>query len=86
MHVILYIKTYPMFGLIWFYGISIIVDYLMLNPLYIYILNYIRFGDILLMTFLNEPKLIFLHTIKWFQVLLNKCHNLTSVICSHTCK
>ena len=26
--------------------------------------------DILLITFLNEPKLIILHTVKWFQVLL----------------
>ena len=27
------------FGLVWFYGISSIVDYLMPNPLYTYILN-----------------------------------------------
>ena len=26
----------------------------------------------------------FLHIIKWFQVLLNKSHNLTSIICLHT--
>ena len=27
------------FGLVWFYGIPTIVGYLMLNPLYTYILN-----------------------------------------------
>ena len=27
------------FGLVWFYGISTIVDYLMLNPVHTYILN-----------------------------------------------
>ena len=27
------------FGVVWFYGISIIVGYLMPNPLYTYILN-----------------------------------------------
>ena len=26
--------------------------------------------DILLITFLNKPKLILLHTVNWFQVLL----------------
>ena len=37
---------------------------------YIYI-KYIWFVNILLITFLNEPKLIlFLHTVKWFPVLL----------------
>ena len=30
---------------------------------------------ILLRTFLNEPKLIFLHTVKWFQVLLCVTNN-----------
>ena len=34
----IYIK-YVWFGLVWFYGISIIVGYLMPNPLYTYILN-----------------------------------------------
>ena len=28
------------------------------------------YKQILLITFLNEPKLILLHTVKWFQVLL----------------
>ena len=27
------------FGLVWFYGISTIVDYLMPNPVYTYVLN-----------------------------------------------
>ena len=30
---------------------------------------------ILLMKFLNEPELILLHTVKWFQVLLRICNN-----------
>ena len=34
----MYIK-YILFGLVWFYGISTIVGYLMPNPLYTYILN-----------------------------------------------
>ena len=34
----IYIK-YKEFGLLWFYGISTIVDYLMLNALYTYLLN-----------------------------------------------
>ena len=33
--------------------------------------------EILLRTFLNEPKLILLHTVKWFQVLLYITNNLT---------
>ena len=39
---------------------------------------------ILYITFLNKPKLIFLHTVKWFQILLYNHHNLTSVICLNT--
>ena len=35
------------FGLVWFYGISIIIGYLMPNPLYTYILNMILFGWLL---------------------------------------
>ena len=41
-------------------------------------------GYILLNTFLNEPELFFLYTVKWFQVLLHNSHNSTSVICLHT--
>ena len=51
------------FGLVWFYGISNIVGYLMPNSLYTYTLNiwdlYTHFVD----NILNEPKLIFLHTV-----------------------
>ena len=32
------------FGLVWFYGISTIVGYLMPNPIYTYILNIYDFG------------------------------------------
>ena len=35
--------------------------------------------QILLITFLNEPKLIFLHTIKWFQVLLTMQLNISKL-------
>ena len=44
--------------LVWFYGISTIVGYLMPNPLFTYILNMIC-KHILLITFLNDPELIF---------------------------
>ena len=32
-------QTVPLLGLVWFYGISTIVGYLMPNPLYTYILD-----------------------------------------------
>ena len=32
-------RLFILFGLVWFYGISTIVGYLMPNPLYTYILN-----------------------------------------------
>ena len=57
------------FGLVWFYSISNNVDYLMPNPFYTYTLN-IWFVKIFWFLFLNEPKQIPLHLIKWFQVLL----------------
>ena len=40
--------------------------------------------NIFLVIFLDELELIFLYTVKRFQVLLYNCHNLTSVICLHT--
>ena len=62
--------------LVGFYGISTIVGYLIPNPVYIYIyIRYIWFVNILLITFLNESVLIFLHTVKWFQVLLLNTNN-----------
>ena len=39
------------------------------NPVYTYILDMI-YKHILLIAFSNEPKLIPMHTVKWFQVLL----------------
>ena len=44
--------------------------------IYIYIYIYMIFKDILLIMFLNEPKLILFHTDKWFQVLLSITNNL----------
>ena len=44
------------FGLVWFYGISTIVGYLIPNPFNIYIFN---LGSI----FSNEPELIFLSSL-----------------------
>ena len=38
---------------------------------------------ILLISFLNEAELIFLYTVKWFQVFLFKSNNLTLVIYLH---
>ena len=65
-----------MIGLVWFgYGILAIVGYLMLNPVYTYILNMIC-KHILSIMFLNKPGLIFfLLTVKWFQVLLSYTNN-----------
>ena len=45
-----------------FYAISTIVRYLMPNPLYTYILLYMICKHISLITLLNKPKLILLHT------------------------
>ena len=53
------------FGLVGFYGISTIVD-----TVYKYISN---MSD--LITYWNEPELIFLHTVKRFQVLLCNSNN-----------
>ena len=54
------------------------------NPLYTYILNtYMICKRILYITFSNEQS-SFLHTVKWFQILLYNSHDLTSVICLHT--
>ena len=48
------------FGLVGFYGISTIIDYLMPNPVYTYIWNkYMICKHILLITFLNEPEFFF---------------------------
>ena len=57
--------------LVWFYGISTIVGYLMPNPFYTYI-KYMISKHILKITFLNKPEPVFLlHTIKWFHLILN---------------
>ena len=65
------------FILVWFHGISTIVVYLMPNHLYKYISNiHMIFKDNLLITFCNKPK-VFLHTVKWFQVMLYNSHSLT---------
>ena len=60
-----------LFDFIWFYNISTMVCYLMPNPLYTYIVNiYDLWTHFVSKVFSNEPKLIFLHTVKSFQVLL----------------
>ena len=69
---------FPRFGLVWFYGISTTVGYLMPNPIYTYILN------IYMMCKHICREHSFLHTVKWFQVLLYNSYNLTSVICLRT--
>ena len=38
-------------------------------------IEYMIFKQILLVTFLNEPKLILFHIVKWFQVLLCMTNN-----------
>ena len=61
-------------GLAWFSGISTIVGYLKSNPFYTYILNMIS-KHILMITFLNEPELIFWHNITWFPIFLSNMNN-----------
>ncbi len=66
-------------GLVWFGHISTILGYLMLNPLYTYILNIYDLQTHFVDTFFNEPELFFLHIVKWFQVLLS---NTNSSVCT----
>ena len=56
--------------MVWFYGISNIAGYLIPNPFYTYI-NYMISKHILKLTFLNKSKLVFLHIVKWFYLILN---------------
>ena len=73
------------FGLVGFYGISTITGHLMPNPVYYIIIIHMISEHILLITFLNEPEVIFFHIVKWFQVLLcNTNYSLQhySFICS----
>ena len=69
-------------GLVWLYGISTIVDYLMpkLVDTYISDIWFVNISQITLLTSMSS----FLHTVKLFQVLLCNSNNLTSVICFHT--
>ena len=56
-------------------ALSILVGYLMPNPVNTYIHTYIYMickKNGLLVTCLNEVELIYLHTVKWFQVLLTQ--------------
>ena len=63
-------------SLLGFYGISTIEDYLMPGPVSTYILDNIC-KRILQITFLNEPELICLHTIKCFQIVACNSNNLS---------
>ena len=59
------------------------------NLLYTYVLDICMICKrILLIKFLKEPKLILLHTVKWFQVLLSITNNSFKhpSICSHRVK
>ena len=73
--------------LVGFYGISTIVSYLMPNPLYTYILI-IGFSNSLYVTFLNEPRVISLHTVKWLQAYTNNLIKHQSFVwyCLHSVK
>ena len=55
-----------------FYGISTLVDYLMPNTVYIYILGIydLLANSLWLKLFSNKPELVCLLIVKWFQVLL----------------
>ena len=65
----IYIK-YIGFDVVWFYGISIIVEHLILSTFYTYI-KYMIPKHILKITFLNKPDLIFWLTVKCFHVISN---------------
>ena len=74
-----YIYKYMWFDLFGFYGISTFVGYLMPNPPYIYIYIYnllTHFVD----NILKRVRDLYLHTVKWFLVLVYNSHNSTSVI------
>ena len=73
------------FGLVWFYGISTILGYLMPNPIHTYTLNiYMICEYILLDNILKQIWALFCTQLNDFKVLLYNSHNLTSVICLHT--
>ena len=52
--------------MVWFYGLSTLVGYLMQNPVYTYMLNMI-YKHILLIIYLNEPELIFYSQLNGFK-------------------
>ena len=57
-----------------FHGVTTPVDYLMRKSLYTYIKYMIR-KIVLKTTFLNEPEIICLHTVKGFHVFLSNANN-----------
>ena len=69
------------FGLVWFGLVLWHIKHGRLfnakSSLYIYI-KYIRSVNILLITISNKPKLLFLSTVKWFQVFLSNTNNFIS--------
>ena len=74
-----FVKT--IFDLIWFGSVLWHINHYR-SFLCIYILNInMIWKHILLIKFLNKPKLILLNTAKWFQILLCITNNSTSVIC-----
>ena len=76
-------KGLVQFGLVWFYGISTNVGYLMPTPVFTYILNIWFINTFSTYTLLNDQSVLFLriqfswsHKVKWFQVLLCIINNL----------
>ena len=63
-------------GWLKFYGISTLVGYLMPHPLFTYKLNIWFVNEQFIGKIANKQELIYLHTIKWFQVLLSNTNNL----------
>ena len=76
----LYTYILNMYYLVWFYGISTLVGYLMPNPVHTYILNMYMICKHFLHNILKWTWALF----KWFQVFLYNRNNLTLVICLHT--
>ena len=63
------------FTMVWFYGISTILDYIMPTHVYTYILNIYDLSAHFVDKVFKWDWAYFLHTVKWFQVLLCLTNN-----------
>ena len=78
-YLMIFKKKQTIFGLVWFYGKSNIVGYLIPNSIFTYILN-IWFVN----TFCRYKQLTFLHKVKWFQEMLCITNNSVTYLFTHS--